>query len=80
MKGKKSHAVNRERSFKALWLMVAWPTSGPTTIVILVVDYTSDLTIHSVYVHPFCVKEMYNSSFIVKLMQQIVHSWYRRMI
>ncbi len=51
--------------------------SGPITVVILVmnVDYISDLTIHSVYVHPFCVKEMY-ISFIINLMQQIVHSWY----
>ncbi len=60
--------------FKAFWLMVAWPPSGPATVV----DYISELTIHSLYVHPFCVKEMYNTSFIVNLMQQIVHSWYRR--
>ncbi len=58
--------------------MVAWPPSGPTTVVILAVDYISELTIHSLYVHPYCVKEMYNTSFIVNLMQQIVHSWYRR--
>ncbi len=58
--------------------MVACPPSGPATIVILVVDYISELTIHSLYVHPFCVKEMYNTSFIVNLMQQIVHSWYKR--
>ncbi len=58
--------------------MVAWPPSGPATVVILVVDYISELTIHSLYVHSFCVKEMYNTSFIVNLMQQIVHSWYRR--
>ncbi len=43
--------------------MVAWPPSGPATVVILVVDYTSELTIHSLYVHPFCVKKMYNTSF-----------------
>ncbi len=49
--------------------MVAWPLSGPATVVIFVVDYISELTIHSVYVHPFCVKEMYNTSFIVILMQ-----------
>ncbi len=49
--------------FKALWLMVAWPPSGPTTGVIFVVDYISELPIHSAYVHPFCVKEMYNASF-----------------
>ncbi len=66
------------RSFKAFSLMVAWPPSGPETVVILVVDYISELTIHSLYVHPFCVKEMYNTSFIVNVMQQIVHSWYRR--
>ncbi len=58
--------------------MVARPPSGPATVVILVVDYISDLTIHSLYVHPFSVKEMYNISFIVNLMQHIVHSWYRR--
>ncbi len=56
-------------------LMVAWHPSGPVTVVILVVDYRRELMIHSVYVHPFCVKEMYNTSFIVNLMQQIVHSW-----
>ncbi len=33
--------------------MVAWSSSGPTTVVILVVDYISELTIHSLYVHPF---------------------------
>ncbi len=65
-------------SLKAFWLMVAWPPFGPATVVILVVDYISELTIHSLYVHPFCVEEMYNTSFIVNLMQQIVHSWYRR--
>ncbi len=58
--------------------MVALPPSGPATVVILFVDYISELTIHSLYVHPFCVKEMYNTSFKVNLMQQIVHSWYRR--
>ncbi len=63
----------------AFWLMVARPPSGPVTVVILVVDYISELTIHSFYVHPFCVKAMYNTSFIVKLMQQIVHSWHRRL-
>ncbi len=57
--------------------MVAWPPSGPTTVVILVVDCINELAIHLVYVYPFCVKEMYNTSFIVNLMQQIVHSWYR---
>ncbi len=54
--------------------MVAFPLSGPATVVFLVVDYISELLL---YVHPFCVKEMYNTSFIVNLMQQIVHSWYR---
>ncbi len=57
--------------------MVEWPLSGPATVVILVVDYISELTIHSIYVHSFCVKEMYNTSFIVNLMQQIMHSLYR---
>ncbi len=57
--------------------MVALPPSGPANVVILVVDYISELTIHSLYVHPFCVKEMYTSS-IVNLMLQIVHSWYIR--
>ncbi len=28
--------------------MVAWPPSDPTTVVILVVDYISELTINSV--------------------------------
>ncbi len=37
--------------------MVAWPPSGPTTVVILAVDYISELPIHSLYVHPFRVKE-----------------------
>ncbi len=60
--------------------MVAWPPSVPATVVILVVDYISELTIHSVSVHPFRVKELYNTSFIVNLMQQIVHSWFRRMM
>ncbi len=56
--------------------------SGPITVGILVVnvDYISELTIHSVFVHPFCVKEMYNTSFIVNLMQQIVQNLYLRMI
>ncbi len=63
---------------RAFWLMVAWPPSVPTTVVILVVDYISELTIHSSYVHPCCVKEMYNTSFLVNFMQQIVHSWYWR--
>ncbi len=58
----------RDISFKAFRLMVAWPPSGPATVVNLVVDYKSQLTIHSLYVHPFCVKEMYNTSFIVNLM------------
>ncbi len=58
--------------------MVAWPPSGPAIIVILVVDYINELTIHSLYVHRFCVKEMYNTSVIVNLMQHIVHTWYRR--
>ncbi len=61
-------------SLKAFWMKVAWPSSGPATVVILVVDYISELTIHSLYVHPFCVKEM-NTLFIVNLMQQIAHSW-----
>ncbi len=56
--------------------MVAWPPSSPATVEILVVDYINELTIHSLNGHPFCVKEMYNTSFIVNLMQQIVHSWY----
>ncbi len=38
---------------KAFWLMVAWPLSSPATVVILVVDYISELTIDSLYVHPF---------------------------
>ncbi len=56
--------------------------SGLITVGILVVnvDYISELTIHSVFVHPFCVKEMYNTSFIVNLMQQIVQNLYLRMI
>ncbi len=54
--------------------------SGPTTAVILVVDYISELTIHSLYVHPFRVKETYNTSFIMSLKQQISYNWYRRMI
>ncbi len=58
--------------------MVAWPPSGPPTVVILVVDYISELTIHSLNVHTFYLKEMYNTSFIVNLMQQIVHSRNRR--
>ncbi len=53
---------------KAIRLMEALPASGPPTVVILVVDYISELTIHSLYIHPVCVKEMYNISFIVKLM------------
>ncbi len=36
--------------------MVAWPPSGPATVVILVVDYISELTIHSWHVHPFSCK------------------------
>ncbi len=55
-------------ALKTFWLMVAWPPSGPTTVVILVMDYISELTIHSLYVHPLCVKEMYDTSFIVNLM------------
>ncbi len=47
--------------------MVAWPPSGPATVVILVVDYIRELTIHSLYVDPLCAKEMYNTSFIVNL-------------
>ncbi len=47
--------------------MVACSPSGPTTVVILVVDYISELTIHSLYVCPFCVKEIYNTLFIVNL-------------
>ncbi len=58
--------------------MVACPPSGPATVVILVVDYISELTIHSLYVHPINVKEMYITSFIVNLMQQIVNGWCRR--
>ncbi len=50
-------------------------SSGPTTVVILVVDYISEPTIHSLYVHPFCVKEMYNTSFIVNLVLQIVQNF-----
>ncbi len=48
--------------------------SGDITVVILVanVDYISELTIHSVYIHPSCVKEMYNTSFIVNKMYKIV--------
>ncbi len=42
---------------------------GPITVVVLVVDvdYISELTIHSVYVHHFCVKEMYKTSFYSEL-------------
>ncbi len=58
--------------------MVAWPRSDPTTGVILVVNYISELTIQLLYVHSFCVKEVYNTSFIVNLMQEIVHSWCRK--
>ncbi len=47
----------------ALWLMV-------------VVYNISELTIHSAYVHPFCVREMYNTSVIVNLIQQIMRHWY----
>ncbi len=65
---------------KAFWLMLAWPPSGPTTVEILVVDYISELTIHSLYPYPFYVTEMYNTSFIVNLIGQIVHCWYKRMI
>ncbi len=32
--------------------------SGPTSVVILVVEYISELTIHSVYFTPSCVKEI----------------------
>ncbi len=42
---------------------------------ILVVEYISELTIYSVHVHPFCVEEMYNTSFIhviMKLKQKMV--------
>ncbi len=39
--------------FKVFWLMVAWALLGPATVVILVVDYISELTIHSLYVHLF---------------------------
>ncbi len=56
---------------------LAWSPSGPATVVILVVDYISELTIHSLYVHHFWVMEMYNTSFIVNMMQQIAHTWYR---
>ncbi len=35
--------------------------SGLTTIVVLVVDYITELIIHLVHVHPFCEKEMYNT-------------------
>ncbi len=52
-----------EHAIKAFWLMVAWPHSGPATVVISVVDYVTELTIHLLYVHPFCVKEMYKTSF-----------------
>ncbi len=53
--------------------MVAWcPPSSPATVLILAVNYIkSELTIHSLYVYPFCVKEMYNASFMVNLVQQI---------
>ncbi len=60
---------------KAFRLIVAQPPSGPTMVVILVVDYISEQTIHSLYVHPFCVKEMFNTSFIVNFIQ---HSRNRR--
>ncbi len=32
--------------------MVACPPLGPATVVILVVDYISELTIHSIYIYP----------------------------
>ncbi len=53
-------------------------SSGPISVVILVMNmvFISQLTIHLVYVHPFCVKEVYNTLFIVNLMQQIMYSWY----
>ncbi len=44
-------------ALKALWFR---HSSVPITVVILVVDYISELTIQSVYVHHFCVNEMYN--------------------
>ncbi len=44
------------QGLKALWLMVAWYPFRSYNVFILVVDYISELTIHSVYVHPFCVK------------------------
>ncbi len=59
--------------------MVAWPLSGPATVVILAVDYISELTIHSLYVHPFCVKE--KQRFIYSELDAAdcaQHSWYRR--
>ncbi len=59
-----------------MWSMITH--SGPITDVSVVVNvnYISELTIHSVYVHAFCVNEMYNTLIIVNLMQQIGHKWY----
>ncbi len=43
-------------------------------------DSISDPTIHSVYVHLFCVKEMYNISSDSELDAVVVHNEYWRMI
>ncbi len=57
------NSINYFSLFKAFWLMVAWPPSGPTTVLILVVDYISELTIHSFFlckgnVHHFIYSEL----------------------
>ncbi len=38
--------ANVFKGLNAFWLMVAWPPSGHATVVILVVDYISEPTIH----------------------------------
>ncbi len=50
--------------------------SDPAAVLILVLDYINELTIHSFYVNPFCVKKMYNTSFIGNLMKEIVQRLY----
>ncbi len=48
---------------------------GPISVITLLVnvDYISEQTIHSVYV---CVKEMCNTSFVLNVIQLIVHNWH----
>ncbi len=45
-----------QSELKTFWLLVAWPSSDPTTLVILVVDCISELTIHSLYMSTIFVK------------------------